>query len=302
MMGILLFSVSVWAIRRELNHYDIDDIWQSFSRISDGYVVWAIALTGLNYCMLTGYDTLAARYVQLPLPYRKTALVATLSYAISNTVGAALLSGSAIRYRFYTTWGISAPQIAQIIAFCNLSFWLGLLTLGGVLFVVEPIDIPAGLSLPFGSLKSVGVLFLVIVGTYLLFSAAFRRSLRIGSWTLPRLTWQMAIAQIGITSCDWALAAGALYVLLYSPALPSYPGFLGIYVFAQVAGILSSVPGGLGVFETVMLLLLSPPLASTTLLGTLLAFRAIYYFGPLLLAMVVLGIYEVSQLKRQRSR
>jgi uncharacterized membrane protein YbhN (UPF0104 family) len=80
----------------------------------------AIAFTGLNYFLLTGYDTLAVRYLGQTLSYRRIALVSLISYAISNSVGLALLSGSAIRYKFYSAWGFSAAKIALIITFCNL--------------------------------------------------------------------------------------------------------------------------------------------------------------------------------------
>lgn len=98
----------------------------SLTAIPKPYVILAIALTLINYVLFTGYDTLAVYHLRQPLSYRRTALVAIISYAISNSVGFALLSGSAIRYRFYSAWGFSVAKIAQIIAFCNLSFWLGL--------------------------------------------------------------------------------------------------------------------------------------------------------------------------------
>lgn len=302
LVGLVLFGASIWTIQQELSQHDLHDIWQKLSEIPTLYLVGAIALVGVNYWVLTGYDTLAVRYIRYPLPYRQTALVSTLSYAISNAVGITLLSGSAIRYRFYKTWGVSAAQIAQIVAFCNISFWLGLLTMGGILFLTETIQIPAAIALPFTSLRSVGLFSLVAVGSYLLVCCRFRRSLRIGSVTIPPLSWPMAMGQIALTCCDWGLAALTLYALLGTADLPPFPTFYGLYIFAQLAGVISSVPGGLGVFETVLLLALSPPLSSASLLGTLLVFRVIHYFGPLAIAIVALGFYELRQIKqRQKS-
>jgi glycosyltransferase 2 family protein len=78
------------------------------------------------------------------------------------------------------------------------------------------------------------------------------------------------------------------------PKIPlSYPGFFGIYLLAQLASIISNIPGGLGVFETVMLLLLSPPISSATLFSALLVYRGLYYLLPLIVATVMLIASEL---------
>jgi len=49
-------------------------------------------------------------------------------------------------------------------------------------------------------------------------------------------------------SClDWVFAAGALYALLPGSGLSFVP-FLGMFVAGQLVGLVSQVPGGLGVF------------------------------------------------------
>ncbi|MEN9204343.1 MAG: lysylphosphatidylglycerol synthase domain-containing protein [Thermostichales cyanobacterium DRC_bins_46] len=294
-LGILLLGVSMWAIRQELRQHSPQEIWDSLQAIPPKWVGMAMLFTGLNYWALTGYDTLAIRYVGYALPYRKTALVAIISYAISNTVGLALLSGSALRYRFYSSWGLSSAKIAQIIAFCNLSFWLGLFTVGGVLFTLEPIAVPTLLKLPFSSVYPLGIVFLGMTLAYLGWSFLGFQSWQIGKWTLPHLPIQFSLAQIAITALDWLLATAVLYVLLPSTNSLSFAGFFGIYLLAQLAGLISNIPGGLGVFETVMLMLISPPLPAHELLGALLAYRGIYYLLPLTLALLLLGGYEIAQ-------
>jgi uncharacterized membrane protein YbhN (UPF0104 family) len=299
LLGSLLFGVSIWAIAHELRHYHIREIWQSLLAIPDRNLLLAIGLTGLNYVVFTGYDTLAVRYVHHPLSYRRTAIAAIISTAISNSIGFALLSGSAIRYRLYATWSLSAAQITQIIAFCNLSFWLGLFAVGGVMFLVEPLEIPDLLNLPFDSVHPIGGLFLIVITAYLLWNVLSHKSLRLVNFTFPHLSVKLSIAQLVVASLDWALSAAVLYALLLSSAPFSYPGFFGIYLLAQLAGVISNVPGGLGVFETVMSVLLSPSIPSTTLWGALLAYRAIYYFLPMAIAVVMLGIYEIQQQWKQ---
>jgi uncharacterized membrane protein YbhN (UPF0104 family) len=295
LLTVSLFGLSVWAIAQELHKYHPQQLWHSLMAIPIPYLLLAVGLTAVNYLMLTGYDTLAIHYIRHPLPYPKTALAAAVSYAISNSVGLALLSGSAIRYRFYAAWGLSVVEIAQIIAFCNLSFWLGLFAVGGAAFLLNPVEVPTFLHLPFTSVRPLGAIFLLVVVGYLLMSVLSEKSLKIGKLIIPHLPLRLSLAQIAVTSFDWALAAAVLYALLPHPLPLSYPGFFGIYLLGQIAGIISNVPGGLGVFETVLLFLLSPPISSATLLGALLAYRGIYYLLPLAIALLLLGLYELKQ-------
>jgi uncharacterized membrane protein YbhN (UPF0104 family) len=296
LVSLALLGLSAWTIRQEFRTYPPAEILKSLAKLS-GQSLWlAIGIMLLNYIMLTGYDVLAIRSIRRSLAYNKIALVSVISYAISNCLGFALLSGSAIRYRFYTRWQFSEVEIAQIIAFANLSFWLGLLEIGGVLFLIEPLAIPALLHLPFKSLHLLAFLFLALVLGYVLWNViGSKRSLHIGKWTLPHLPWPLAIAQMTNAACDWALAAATLYVILpASPHLTS-PAFFAIFLLAQLAGLISNIPGGLGVFETVILLLLSHTIATPNLLGALLAYRGIYYILPLGVGILLLGLSELKR-------
>lgn len=304
-LSILLFGLSIWAIASELHKYRWQDIVSSLTAIPNQSILLAIAVTGLNYLLLTGYDTLAVHYLRegltssskgvQTLSYRRTALVSLISYAISNSVGFALLSGSAIRYKFYSSWGFSAAKIAQIITFCNLSFWLGLFAVGGTVFALIPITIPPQLNYLFATVRPIGFIFLAIIIVYLLWSKFARQPLKIRNWVFPHLPFKLAIAQITLTSGDWMLAAGVLYILLPIPKHFSFFGFFGIYLLGQIAGIISNVPGGLGIFETVVIMLLSPAISSYQLLGALLAYRGIYYFLPLGISILVFSWYEFKQ-------
>ncbi len=65
---------------------------------------------------------------------------------------------------------------------------------------------------------------------------------------------------------------------------------------------MSQVPGGLGVFETVVVLFLSPSLPAPQILGPLLAYRGIYYLLPFLAAVAMLGAFELFQRKERLAR
>lgn len=292
LLGLLLFGLSLWAIHQELHRYGWQNVLTSLQSIPRKHLLGAGLLMVINYIFLTAYDTLAMTYVGESLPYLKTGFVGFVSYAISNSVGLALLSSSAIRYRFYSQWGLSNRKIASIIAFCNLSFWLGLLTVGGITFLIDPLQLPPFLRLPFASVHPLGFIFLTLTLAYLWLSLLTRQSLQIGKWRLPHVPLYLSLWQIIITAIDWGLAAAILYILLPNHSSLSYPGFFGIYLLAQIVGLISNVPGGLGIFETVILLSLTSLFSSVQLLGALLAYRVIYFWIPLLLATLSLGFYE----------
>lgn len=300
LLGFLLLALSLWAISNELREYNYRDVLSSLTAIPRSSLTLGIGLTSLGYLAMTGYDTLAFRYIRRPLAYSKIAFTNFISCATSNTIGFALLTGSAIRYRFYSAWGVSPIAIAQIIAFVNFSFWLGLFAVGGVMFILNPLAAPTQLHLPFISVRPVGFIFLLLVVSYLLGSIVSKRPLTIRAQEFRFPSLKLSLAQIVISSLDWSLAAVVLYTLLPASTPLSYPGFLGIYLLAMTVGVISNVPGGLGVFETVVLLLLSPQVPAAAVLGSLLAYRGVYYFLPLAVATAMLGLYEVYQRLKAR--
>jgi uncharacterized membrane protein YbhN (UPF0104 family) len=287
-----VFALSLWTIHQNLQHYQAQNFWDSLSNIPSSHIILAIAIMMVNYFVMTGYEFLGLAYVRRSLPSGKKVLVGIICSGISNSVGFAVLSSCMIRYRFYSAWGFSMVTIAQISAFCNLSFCLGLFVVGSIIFLQEPLAIPHLVDLPFPSVRPLGTIFLIIILAYLFLTVIRRKPLLIGKWIIPHLPMRLAVGQLLVSALDWGLAAAVFYTLLRSSVSLSYPAFFGIYMLAQVAGLASNVPGGIGVFETVMILLLSPFIVSEELLGTLLIYRGIYYFIPLTVAALLLAKYE----------
>lgn len=293
LFGFLLLLLSLWAIANELREYNYRDILNSLAAIPKSRVSWAIWLTALGYVVMIGYDILGFNYINRSLSWNKIAFTNFISSAFSNTIGFALLTGSAIRYRFYASWGVSAVAIAQVIAFANFTFWLGMFAVAGFLFIINPLKIPTQLHLPFATVRPIGVIFLLLVAAYLLGSIFIRQPLIIRGHEFRFPSFTISLAQIAISSFDWILAAAVLYALLPSNISLSYLDFLGIYLLAMFAGVVSNVPGGLGVFETIILLILSSKVSAAAVLGSMLAYRGVYYFLPLLVAAGLLGLYEI---------
>ncbi len=302
LLGLLLFGIALFVLHKELKQYSYQDVIRSLGELPTLHVYIALGLTFLNYVVMTGYDGLALRYIQYPLPYPKIAFASSVAYAFSTSIGFSMVAGGTIRYRLYSAWGLSAAEISKVIAFCTLALWLGLLSLGGIVFLMEPVAIPSMLHLPFGSLRFLGIALLAPGCGYVLLCACRKRPwvVRGREFSVPSV--RLSLSQIAVSSLDYALAGSVLFALLSSWGNVSYLGFLPIFLLAQIVGSLSQIPGGLGVFETLILTLLSPVLPVSSLLASLLVYRGIYYLLPLGIATVSLGAHEIFLRKEEVKR
>ncbi len=292
-LSVCLFIAAIAVIHHELSSYHLRDIAQQVRQVPVRDLLAALAFTALNYLVLTMNDTLALKYLRHPLAYRKRAVASFIGYAFSSNATA--IGGGAARYRIYSALGLSATEIGGLVLFCGSTFWLGFFLIAGAVFVLEPqyVHVPQVLPLPFHSVWPIGVVFLALVGAYLLSVALRRRPLTFRGWQLPLPAPALVGAQIVIATVDWLLASSVLYVLLPSSMQVAFPRFVGIFMVAQVAGLLSHVPGGLGVFETVLLLALGRGGDAAALTAALLLYRCVYYLLPLTLASIMLTVHEI---------
>ena len=98
------------------------------------------------------------------------------------------------------------------------------------------------------------------------------RPLALGTWQVAVPAPPLAVAQIALATTDILCAGTVLYLLLPNTVDVGFTAYVGLYVIAVTIGSVSGVPGGLGVIEG-MLLLLLPGIAAPALLGTLLLWR-----------------------------
>lgn len=294
LLAALLLAGAVWVLTHELRQYKLHDILHAAGQIPRWQVLLAALFTLCSYTALSFYDRLAFEYVGQHLPYPKIALASFVGYAFSQNLGFPLVTGSAVRYRLYAGWGLSAIDVAKVVALCTITFWLGFASLSGVAFVIAPPYVPGYATLSIGAIRTLGVVFLLLLAAYLYWCAS-HRTLRIRGWQIQTPPIGLSLVQIGVSCADWCAVAAVLYVLLPGGVTLSFGAFLTMFLLAQVIGIVSNVPGGLGVFESAMLLLLHGQADTPTLVGSLLIYRIAYFLCPLGLAMLLLGSYEASR-------
>ncbi len=252
----------------------------------------AAFFTVLGYGCLTLYDALAVRFAGAHVPYPRIALISFMGYAIGHNVGLNTLSGGAIRYRAYTALGLGAKQIATIIAFGSVTFLLGAGLLLGLSLLTQAGMSQSVLNMHASLSMFAGAVLLTGVAAYLWLVCTRHEPLQIWRMVIPVPKPRVAFAQVAVACADLLCAVSVLYVLLPPQAAMSFGAFAGVYLIAIAAGVISNVPGGIGVFEAVLLLLL-PTVPKDSLLGALVAYRAIYYFAPFAAALALLGAHEL---------
>jgi phosphatidylglycerol lysyltransferase len=289
---LVLFYAALWVLRREIRASHYEDVLLYLKQIPLRQFLLAFGMSMGSYLALTFYDVLGMWHIKKSMSYGRMALTSFVAYAFSHNMGAALITGGGIRYRFYSAWGLTAGEAANVLVICGMTFWVGFLTMGSFFFFLQPPELPPSVHLPFNSVLSAGVICIVLLTGYLLSAVFFTKTIKIFRWHFPTPSVGIALGQMAAGSLDWTCSGAALYLLLPANSL-SFPSFLAIYLLAQVVGFVSQVPGGLGVLETVIVLLLSPILPASDVLGAMLAFRMVYYLIPFVLGLSTFAIYEI---------
>lgn len=290
--AVLLTALILYALQHLTREIRYHDLLAAIHRTSSERILLAVLATAASFIALSGYDFSSLRYVGAAVKPRVVMLTSFIAYALGNTVGLGVLTGGAVRMRMYSAAGVETPQVGRAIAFNALAFGIGISTLGalGLLWGGKQVAVIAGLA-P-NLLRTLAVLLLMAIAAFLTLCAA-RPELPLGSRIKLRLpTAKLALQQLAISVVELVFSAAALWFLLPHAAI-GFPGFLAFYAIAITLGIISHVPGGLGVFEATMLLAYSGSLPIDRLAGALVLYRGIYYLLPLLVAVAMLAIFEL---------
>src|SRR5260370_22406149 len=176
---LALFAVALRVMIDTLAQYRYSEVIVYLNALPREQLLLAVVLTLLSYLVMTGYDTLAFRYIRHQLPYLKIALASFIGYAFNNSVGFSGLVGGSLRFLLYNAWRLTAVEISKVIAFCTISFWLGFVLLGGFFFLATPPLIPPSIHLPLGSIRLIRIVRVLPAIGYVLWFAIRRPPSRI---------------------------------------------------------------------------------------------------------------------------
>ena len=299
LVPLLLLAAAGFSLQHEFHGVRWRTLLAELHRWPTYSIQAALGLLALNTVLFAVYDPLAFWALRFKPTPRRAGLVSFLAFAFGNAAGNALVAGGSVRLRFYTAEGVAPARIGAVALFTSVTLWLGFLTLGGLSLLLAP-ELAHALGLPPLALRAIGALFLSLTIIYLICSAR-RREFRLfkQTWRLP--PFGASLLQITLAGADLTLCALVLYVLLPDGLAISFLPFLGIFMAAQVVALLSQVPGGVGIFESVLLAGLPDPTAGHELLTSLILFRTIYYVLPLAGASLTLLAWE-GFVQRERWR
>lgn len=287
-LGLFLLAAIIFELHKVLAKVGFSAILAAFVATPFGAVAAAAGFLACSIVIMACYDLpgvlFARRAHECPhLPLLKVGLASFCAYALSHVLGASAITAAAIRVRFYAHWDVPASGLARIITISGTNFSLGVVCVLGVLLLADPLTVPLPFYLPAYGLRTAGGLLLLVPVFYIAaarkfeYITVFRRQI-----TLPG--WRVAIWQILVSCLDICMACAIFYQVL--PVVPGldYPFVLSLYVGAFVAGSLSGLPGGVGVFDSVLLLGLSGFISADSALGAILLFRILFFLVPACLA------------------
>jgi uncharacterized membrane protein YbhN (UPF0104 family) len=291
---LLVIGIAAFALSRVLADTSWAEIRAAIDRIGSGRLLASLGFTVASYVVLTGYDVAALRIINRHVAYPRTALASFTSYIFSHNFGFTPLTAGTARVRVYRIAGLTIFEVAQVMLIAGISLWLGILLLFAIglivqpgafieelLYITPPLQMAAGIVGLVGMLAYVGCLH---------WRAG--RPINLFGWTLPVPGVRMALVQFGLGVLDLTIATTALFVLLPDATVAHFPLVLFAYLAGLVSGLITHAPGGVGVFEVVMLLAL-PEFDRAALFGALLVFRAVYFLLPLAVGLLLFAWHEV---------
>lgn len=302
-IGGLTIALSAWLLYKELRGLSLDDLWVSLAAIPKTHWFLAAASTLVAYWALAGYDRIALMHLGRKIDWFFITVCSFTTYALSHNIGASVVSGAVVRYRAYSTRGLTPAEIGVLIAMCSFTFILGTLVLIGIILVIEPEVMERfGDLIPVEASAAMGYFLLLLIGLYVLASFMKLRPLTLKLWKLGSVhivypAPRVVLPQLLIAPIELIGAAGIIYFALPEAGNPGYMVVLGIFLVSFSAALLSHAPGGLGVLELVFVMGL-PEMNPADVIAALLVFRLFYLIIPFVMALVVIFVFERSQFRR----
>jgi uncharacterized membrane protein YbhN (UPF0104 family) len=298
LVGLSAVAFSIWLLIGELRGISLDDVRDGLAAITAGRWVLCALCSVAAYAALAGYDHIALLHLKRRVSWLFVTLCSFTTYALSHNIGGSVFSGAVIRYRAYGTKGLSGQDVGILVGICWITFVLSTLLVSGIVLLIEPDLFDRFSDFGYETVSAAaGGVMLLVVAAYSFGSWLQLRPLRIGAFELhyPRL--QIVARQLLIGPIELLAAAAIIFFALPDAGNPGYLVVLGVFLASFSAAQISHAPGGLGVFEVVFLAGLSE-MDPVGVVAALLAFRLLYLIVPLLIALVIVLLFERSQFER----
>ncbi len=297
-IAVAFLGLVAWLIADHAKEIDWAQVGSAVAAYPWTTLAAAAAIVVASHFTYACYDLLARRYVGHKLPNGAVLGTAFVSYAFNLNLGS-LVGGVGFRVRLYTKLGLDAAQIGRVIAFSLVTNWSGWLLLAGGAFAARRVPLPESFPVGMVALQAIGVAMLAVPLAYIALCFLSKRRewhWRSHEFTLP--SGRLALAQLALSSLNWSLIACIVWLLL--PKELSFGAVLATLLSAAIVGAAVHVPGGLGVIEAVFVAAVGSQVPQHLLIAGLLAYRALYYLAPLLVAAAM--HFGIEALARRHGR
>jgi phosphatidylglycerol lysyltransferase len=302
LLGFFIFIGTLVLLHNQLKNISYVDVVNALMAIPAARIAIALCLALSYYLVLCGYDIIAFKFIDVKVPIKPKDIIFTcfISNVLANNTGYSMLFGGSIRYRLYSLYNVSMIDVTKVLLFSSATIWLGLLAVGGIIFTFAPVSLENIFNLSI-STRIIGLISVVILVLYVLLSTLHSNSCKIFKWTISFPNIKIVMAQVLLATSDWLIASLTLFVLMPEGYI-SYFVLLKIFLVSQFLVIISQVPGGMGVLETSITLLMPNSANNPGVISALLAYRAVFYFFPLLIALIMLGAFEIMVFAKKFNR
>ncbi|MBR5482544.1 MAG: UPF0104 family protein [Alphaproteobacteria bacterium] len=298
--GLFFFALAAYMLYHQLSKYSLEDIKNALLDIPHKNLLMAGLASFGGYIALSSYDYLALRYIKRRVAIWKWVFAGFIGFSVSNNAGHAIVSGGTIRYRLYTRWRFRATEIVRMVTFSGFTYLVACFFLIIVGYLLTPSQaIGAGTVSKFTTQIVTLLSFVGLLG-YFGLSIFYKKPIDVKGVSLDMPSFPMALAQMLLGAIDIVMASLVLYFVLIPFVHIEFMTFMGVFIIAQVLGVFSQVPGGLGVFEGLFMFIIPGDNDRLMLFGALIAYRIIYYLLPLIVSAIALVGYETYLGVRRR--
>lgn len=305
LLWLAIAGVAAWVLFQRIEEIDFTDVAQHLSNMPLPVVIAALGCAAGVYTTVGLYEGIAVRLAtgrNLRWQAFRTAVIAN---PVGRAIGVAMVSGGALRFRMYAPEGLSLVQTGAVILLVAMPYVFGVGWLIDLSLLLHLKEASRASRLPVVAVAAFGVLGLIKDVGWLAFVATRTRPITLRGQSIRLPSLRDALVQIAFGLAQISLMTTILYLFMPPELNMPWPAFVAVYCIAFVAGQLSNVPAGLGVLEAALFLML-PHVPPGKLVGSVLAYRAVYELVPLGVALVLLVIYETTNkagiVRRRKSK
>lgn len=278
----VLFILVVTTLYKELSTMNFKKLFVLFEKLNRVELTSLLVAGGLSILLLSLYDVTMVRTLKLKMSLLKVLRVSYIINALNSIIGFGGFIGAGARLSVYKPYVKDTKTLLHYISLVLLSMLTGLSMLS-ILVVTHVFNAKHLLN----DYPVVHVLLYVVacflpVFIFITIKKPVEPSRR---FTGVYLTL--------VSGVEWLAASFVLYFALRIVNLDvSFTSFVGIFIIAAIAGLISFIPGGFGAFDVVILVGLKHlNLPEEKIVLALMLYRFAYYIIPVIIALI-LSMFE----------